>query len=68
MIMSIIRSSRNPRLPQLQPLSARYNLIQENKKKANILSHPQFAPAPICFTDLCEMGYRTKVYACVLHR
>ena len=31
MIMSIIRSSRNPRLPQLQPLSsARYNRI--NKK------------------------------------
>ena len=29
MIMSIIRSSRNPRLPQLQPLSAQYNLIQK---------------------------------------
>ena len=28
-IMSIIRSSRNPRLPQLQPLSARYNLIKK---------------------------------------
>ena len=28
-IMSIIRSSRNPRLPQLQPLSARYNLINK---------------------------------------
>ena len=29
MIMSITRSSRNPRLPQLQPLSARYNLIKK---------------------------------------
>ena len=28
-----IRSSRYPRLPQLQPLSARYNLIQKKKKK-----------------------------------
>ena len=32
-IMAIIRSSRNPRLPQLQPLSARYNLIKKNHKK-----------------------------------
>ena len=32
--MSIIRSSRNPRLPQLQPLSARYNLIKKQNKKA----------------------------------
>ena len=32
-IMSIIRSSRNPRLPQLQPLSARYNLIKKKRKK-----------------------------------
>ena len=29
-MMSIIRSSRNPRLPQLQPLSARYNLFSSN--------------------------------------
>ena len=33
-IMSIIRSSRNPRLPQLQPLSARYNLIKKITKKS----------------------------------
>ena len=33
MIVSIIRSSRNPRLPQLQTLSARYNLIKKKKKK-----------------------------------
>ena len=33
MIMPIIRSSRNPRLPQLQPLSARYNLIKKERKK-----------------------------------
>ena len=32
-IMSINRSSRNPRLPQLQPLSARYNLIQKKEGK-----------------------------------
>ena len=37
-IMSIIRSSRNPRLPQLQPLSARCNLIQ---------------PPPLRFSDIC---------------
>ena len=32
-IMSIIRSLRNPRLPQLQSLSARYNLIQKKRRK-----------------------------------
>ena len=36
MIMSIIRSSRNPRLPQPQPLSARYNLINKKKQKKKI--------------------------------
>ena len=29
----LFRSSRNPRLPQLQPLSARYNLIKKSPKK-----------------------------------
>ena len=28
----------------------------------------RLTPAPVCFTDLCELGYRTKVYAGVLHR
>ena len=37
-IMSIIRFSRNPRLPQLQPLSARYNLIKPPPK--NRVPHP----------------------------
>ena len=32
-VFPIIRSSRNPRLPQLQPLSARYNLIPKNPPK-----------------------------------
>ena len=40
--MSIIGSSRTPRLPQLQPLSARYNLIQKKSQKICVFSNIMF--------------------------
>ena len=46
MIMSIIRSSRNPRLPQLQPLSARYNHIKKTKQKTTTTQFFAALPSP----------------------
>ena len=46
MIMSIIRSSRNPRLPQLQPLSARYNLIKKITPKKKFTKKEGFLRRP----------------------
>ena len=62
MIMSIIRSTRNPRLPQLQPLSARYNLIKKEEEEEKriealqrVLSEPALK-APLHANGLREIG------------
>ena len=51
MIMSIIRSSRNPRLPQLQPLSARYNLSQKKQKRRKKAFKSQASQSRCPLTD-----------------
>ena len=51
-IMSIIRSSRNPRLPQLQPLSARY------KKTVNV--YVLLSLYPCRTTVLCHLALKDR--------